>query len=417
MTAPGSTIPETTARARSACAVCANPHPRPFWVFHFGTWRMEEDAAHRDDFHYDLMACDVCGHVMVDLEGVAARYGADFVTRLYDLPQAVERWTVPGRPAEVPFAEMVDFVGAAGLPEDGAIVDFGCGGGHLLVALRDHHGVATHRLMGLDFRPPDFGISTLSRDLAGLEDAGPLPCDGFRMAYCVHTLEHLADPGALLRTLRRRAAPGAHLYLEVPDHEPLDPEADRLATLRTAQHLHYFRLDTLERLAASRGWTVVRRDTGRFGVTWCARLLLRADPADAVRVSTIEAEAGLDRSWRAAAGRILGVADRGAIALWGLGGDLCRMMEASPELAAAIVAGRFVLVDSALAGRRLVGGRFAGLAAVGPEALSVDGGPVVITSRTAKIRRAIREAGSGMGIADSRWFDPYAETAEAPSSG
>lgn len=388
--------------ASSPCAICANPEMRPFRAFDFGVWRLEDgEEARREDYRYDLLSCDVCGHVMVDLAGVAARHGADFVARLYDLPQTAERWSLEDLPPDAPYAEMVDFAGAEGIPDQGPIVDFGCGQGHVLTVLRDRHRVAVERLLGVDYAPPDIGVPVLRSDLARLEATGPLPCDGFRMAYCAHTLEHLPDPGGLLRALRRRAASGAHLYLEVPDHGPVDPAVDEAANLRNAQHLHYFHLGTLERLAVGRGWTVVRRDASLFGIVPRARLLLRADPVEVVRAATERAESRLDRVWREAATRVAAEAVDGA-ALWGLGGDLFRMMAASPELVAAMAAGRFVLVDSGLAGRR-----FMGQPVVGAEAVVVGAGPVVVTPRPAKIRRAIMAAGTELGIDGRRWRDPY----------
>lgn len=383
------------------CPICLGAAFEKFSQFRFGVWDESGAVLARRRYAYDLLECRVCRHVMVD-----HAYGPDFVPALYALPQSQERWTVDDTPPEAPYAEMIEFFGAADLPTSGWIVDFGCGPGVLLGLLARRYRAPRDHLIGADFTvPPELPAVAAPVDLDRLETAGPQPFDGFAAAFCSHTLEHLSDPRGFLRSLRLRAAPGARLYLETPDHALDDMAATELANMQNAQHLQYFTLRTLRLVAESCGWRTLKADASWFGFVPRARLLLVADDVAEAGDATRRSDAHFNKLFSAAADRLLRLTRGGdQPALWGLGGDLERMAERSPELAAALAAGAFLLADGGLAGRV-----FDGRTVLGPADLAELPGPVAITPRPAKIRATMEAAASRLGIAARRLCNPYCD--------
>jgi len=69
----------------------------------------------------------------------------------------------------------------------------------------------------------------------------------FDLITCIHTLEHVVDPGKMLHRLREAAAPGALLMVEVP-HALLSPAGPSLA------HPCLFTPDSLAPLLLCNGW-------------------------------------------------------------------------------------------------------------------------------------------------------------------
>lgn len=71
---------------------------------------------------------------------------------------------------------------------------------------------------------------------------------------CRHTLEHVPDPGAFLRATRLLLADGGHLFLEVPDGEPIVAELHGHELWD--EHLHMFTAGNLPAAVAGAGFAV-----------------------------------------------------------------------------------------------------------------------------------------------------------------
>jgi 2-polyprenyl-3-methyl-5-hydroxy-6-metoxy-1,4-benzoquinol methylase len=133
----------------------------------------------------------------------------------------------------------------------GTIVDVGCGSGNLLL----FGGLSARLAIGLDasrdavrFAHDQVGDRPIRFVQAG---GGAIPLGGAvaDLVLLVEVIEHLTDPGAILREIRRVLKPGGHLFLTTPNYgwpspwpalEWLADHSGRVAKMRDAQHVQRF---------------------------------------------------------------------------------------------------------------------------------------------------------------------------------
>ena len=113
-----------------------------------------------------------------------------------------------------------DFLAAAGLPADAWLLDVGCGPGFFAErAARDL--VPSGRVTGVDVDPSLLALGRARLEGSGLavdfvEGTGvrlPLPDDAVDFSYARFLLQHLSDPGAVLREMVRVTRPGGTVAL------------------------------------------------------------------------------------------------------------------------------------------------------------------------------------------------------------
>jgi SAM-dependent methyltransferase len=155
------------------------------------------------------------------------------------------------------------------LAPDALVVELGCGGGETLAILRGRH--AFRRLIGIDIAVSDEpvsgeGIAFLSANLNGrwpLED-GSVDC-----LLAMMVIEHLFDPFHAFAEVRRVLAPTGVAFINLPLVTGLRNRvrlvSGRLPTTSIGyarwfdrkawdgNHLHYFSLDSIERLTRATG--------------------------------------------------------------------------------------------------------------------------------------------------------------------
>ena len=153
------------------------------------------------------------------------------------------------------------------------LLDIGCDTGVFLRAARDEFGVVP------------IGVDVSARAVAAAREEGveayqtlleeaPPQLTGLPLATAIDVIEHVPDPGAFLRQVRSRLAPGGVLYVETPNirsavyalgrvlsHLIDGSGSGMIQRLFPPQHVQYFTADSLSRLAKDSGFEVVRVDT------------------------------------------------------------------------------------------------------------------------------------------------------------
>jgi methionine biosynthesis protein MetW len=104
------------------------------------------------------------------------------------------------------------------IPAGQRVLDVGCGGGALMAQLQTQKGA---KIRGLEYDPALVKICRargLKVTRADLESPQALPVKGpFDQVVCGDVLEHLRDPGRVLRSLRPLLAPGGRLWVSLPN--------------------------------------------------------------------------------------------------------------------------------------------------------------------------------------------------------
>ena len=164
---------------------------------------------------------------------------------------------------------------APSLPDDGHVVDFGCGPGGFFASLRAHHPRV--RLTGVEIQP---AMLLAARELAqklgaevveaDLTQPPPLPDATADAAAAVMVLHEMPDPLPALREMRRVLKPGGALLLYDWTRQPLRTYLEgRVLDAEILQHFRehcLYTSDDLAFLAQNAGFEVQevigRKDNG-----------------------------------------------------------------------------------------------------------------------------------------------------------
>ncbi len=154
----------------------------------------------------------------------------------------------------------------AALPRPlGRVLDIGCGEGavgRLLLA----EGATSVTGVEINAEAAERAREALDEVLVGaVEEVLPKLSGPWDTICCYDVLEHLVDPGSVLRALLARAAPGAHLHVSVPNARHFSLVADLVVRgtfgygewgHRDSTHLRWFtRRDIVATIEAA-GWEV-----------------------------------------------------------------------------------------------------------------------------------------------------------------
>ena len=147
----------------------------------------------------------------------------------------------------------------------GVVLDVGCGAGTVGPGLR---AAGAEHLTGVELVPTAAAAARERFDdvLEGtIEDALPRLAGPFDTILCLDVLEHLVDPGAVLRELRGLAAPGGRLKVSVPNARHVSLVYDLVVrgtfgyTIwghRDHTHLRWFTRKDIVALVGAAGWSV-----------------------------------------------------------------------------------------------------------------------------------------------------------------
>jgi SAM-dependent methyltransferase len=196
-------------------------------------------------------ACRTCGHLQqwppVPPDLMAYHYRT-FAS--YELVGEIEtlKAAAPSRHA----ARLLSLARDIGL-QPGRAYEVGCASGEML----NQFAKVGWQVGGCEPSPSALAqakdIFRIEADLGGEEDALPRQQNLDLVLLC-HVLEHLYDPAASLRRICDALGANGHLLLEVPCATAPDMLPPGWFTF---EHLHYYRLDILERLLRQAGFEIV----------------------------------------------------------------------------------------------------------------------------------------------------------------
>lgn len=210
-----------------------------------------------DTPYYVILGCRACGLVYVGPrphpDRAAAFYASDedredVWGRGAETADEVERWRQGklkrARRAIQGIADRVPLT-------PGAALDFGCGIGVLLDALRERGWETT------GFEPNPIARYTAQRHtmITALPDA-----PSFDLVIAHHVLEHLAEPAAALRQLHAAARPEGLLYVSVPSVDLL-PEHGDVHYACNPIHANGFTSAALSNLLRGTAWEPIHLQT------------------------------------------------------------------------------------------------------------------------------------------------------------
>lgn len=141
-----------------------------------------------------------------------------------------------------------------GVGKASLILDYGCGGGGLLQCLKESGFINVH---GFDPYTQEFNKPSV------LENK-------YDLVYCIEVIEHVAEPIAMLRTLRKLVRPGGLLILSTPRAEGIDLQRWWLHQfpLHAPYHQHIFSEACLAKEARANGFDIVYLRRNFFMFSW-----------------------------------------------------------------------------------------------------------------------------------------------------
>lgn len=136
------------------------------------------------------------------------------------------------------------------------ILDFGCGFGFFLDEAQNLYRCQGHGVEISD-AARSYAQESLHLQVGSYSSLSSAPSGFFAAAFLIGTIEHLADPRAVLEDLARVVRPGGYLFITTIDTKGLLP----IYSLKPPEHLFYFNHRNLKQLLGQTGFEQVRTST------------------------------------------------------------------------------------------------------------------------------------------------------------
>jgi 2-polyprenyl-3-methyl-5-hydroxy-6-metoxy-1,4-benzoquinol methylase len=159
--------------------------------------------------------------------------------------------------------------------EQGCLLDTGCGTGAFLHTMRERGW----EISGIE---PDDTARNLAKKLYGIEPLEAqklyeLPTGSLNAITMWHVLEHVHSLHEYVEQLKNLLAPGAKLFIAVPNYNSLDADIYRLhwAAYDVPRHLYHFTPMAMKKLMALHGLKVIAKKPMWFDAFYIAMLSSR----------------------------------------------------------------------------------------------------------------------------------------------
>ena len=247
-----------------ACCLCGNHDGAPIGV--------GEDFEYRtSDQSYLAVRCPTCELVYLDPRPALTELGRIYPDSYHAFAFNQEQFGLVHRVRSRLEARRLRRAGR-GLAADARVLDVGCGDGFHLDLLR-RFGPSGWRLRGVDTDPR--AVETARRrglDVARttIEEASIEP-GSIDLALCIQTVEHVADPVALVRAIARVLRPGGRLYLITDSTDSPDfrlTKGRHWGGYHFPRHWNLFNEASMRRLADRSGLRVASLGTTTSPVNW-----------------------------------------------------------------------------------------------------------------------------------------------------
>lgn len=210
---------------------------------------------------WQFRQCTACDHVQLDPRPAPSTLPVIYPPTYYsyDMEKSVGRIALAGKAwlDRRKFARILGFLGR----KPDAYLDIGCGDMKYL-DLMHTAGVPAERLYGLELdervvaKAKERGYR-VSAERA--ETATAIPDHAIDLATMFHVIEHVADPGSVIRKIAGWLAPGGVLALETPNFDSLDARLFRSGYwggYHIPRHWHLFSPRSLTTLLENNGFAV-----------------------------------------------------------------------------------------------------------------------------------------------------------------
>ena len=250
----------------SPCPICADARPKPLLL------TIDQlEAQDRDQLSLELLRCNNCG---------ARYYRPCFVAPDKDLE--VVRHPAGSIPARIKFyieqgAGIETMLSPLRLIDGrpiSRVVEVGCGFGFLI-----HY---TREILGWDITGFDPGAAAvIGKSLLDLPienfnfDPTQFAAGSVDLVYASEVIEHIPDPLAFLRGVRRVLSRHGALVLTTPNAEVIEPgmSPELMSVLAPGGHVILYTVSTLQRLLTDAGFEHVRFESSEHQICLCASVV------------------------------------------------------------------------------------------------------------------------------------------------